>query len=105
MQARTQIVPVQLPNGQIIQVDTTVLGGEEDVAFSIFTFDGVTEVLEGISAAIVGTLEKVKPRKATIEFGLEVAVESGKLTALLVKGAGKGSLKIALEWSGESLSA
>jgi hypothetical protein len=43
-------------------------------------------------------LKKVKPKKASVEFGLEVAVESGKLTTLLVKGTGTANLKIALEW-------
>jgi hypothetical protein len=42
-------------------------------------------------------LEKVKPKKASVEFGLEVAVESGKLTTLLVKGASTANLKITLE--------
>jgi hypothetical protein len=35
-----------------------------------------------------------------VELGLELAVKSGRLTGLLVEGAGSGSLKVTLEWGG-----
>jgi hypothetical protein len=34
-------------------------------------------------------------------LGLEVGLESGNLTALLVKGTGTANLKLILEWGGE----
>jgi len=37
-----------------------------------------------------------------VEFGLEVALESGQLTAVLVKGSAKANLKITLEWASNS---
>lgn len=37
-----------------------------------------------------------------MEFGLEVALESGQLTAVLVKGSAKANLKITLEWASNS---
>jgi hypothetical protein len=40
----------------------------------------------------------VKPKKATVKFGMELAIESGQLTAVIVKGSGKGNLEITLEW-------
>jgi len=49
---------------------------------------------------INATISKVQPKKATVEFGVEVRVKSGKLTALIVEGEGKGNLKITLEWGG-----
>jgi Trypsin-co-occurring domain 1 len=67
------------------------------------SFKEVTDAVEGIAESFVTTLRKVKPRKASVEFGLEVALEAGHLTALLVKGSGASNLKITLEW-GESSS-
>lgn len=61
----------------------------------------MTEAIEEITDQLNATLSKVKPRKATIEFGLEVAVEAGGLTALIVKGSGTANVKITLEWGGE----
>ena len=48
---------------------------------------------------VVTAVQKVAPTKASVEFGIEVAVEPGKVTALWVKGSGKANLKITLEWA------
>jgi hypothetical protein len=95
---RTEAIPVELPNGMIIKVEVAHTG-REDVAFTTLSFKQVTDALEGIVDAIAGTLQKVEPKKATVKFGMEVAVEAGQLTALLVKGSAKGNLEITLEWS------
>src|SRR5436190_22243705 len=100
MNVRTEVVPVRLSTGAAVPMQATVIGGEDDVAAGILSFERVTDVIRGISADIFNTLDAVQTRKATVEFGLEFAVESGKLTALLVKGAGTASLKITLEWDG-----
>ncbi|MDZ7622552.1 MAG: CU044_2847 family protein [Candidatus Competibacteraceae bacterium] len=98
MSTRQELIPVTLANGSKIRVAATMLGGEEDVAFKLLSFDEVTNTIEGIAGSLNAALQKVKPKKASVEFGLEVAVESGALTTLLVKGAGTATLKITLEW-------
>lgn len=95
---KSEVIKMELKNGTVAHVQALMLGGEEEVAFAIPSFEGVTDVIEGIADSIVDTLQKAKPRKASIEFGLEVALESGQLTALLVKGTGTSNLKITLEW-------
>ncbi len=97
---RTEIVKAALGDGTLIRIQATSLGGEERVAYSIPSFKEVTDAVEGIAQAMVTTLKKVKPRGASVEFGLEIGVESGKLTAMLVKGTGTANLKITLEWGG-----
>lgn len=100
MEAHSEIVQVKLENGMLIRVEATPLGSrEEDVAFSIRPFKEVTDAIEGIAQSIVSSLEKIRPQKASVEFGLEVGAESGQLTALIVKGSGKANLKVTLEWS------
>jgi hypothetical protein len=93
---RSQAIPVLL-NGTTIQVEATVQG-EEDVLAGMPSFDTVTKAIEEIARAIDGTLAKVKPSKASVELGVDIALESGILTALIVKGTGNASLKITLEW-------
>jgi hypothetical protein len=58
----------------------------------------VRDAIKGLAEVVHEALESVGPNKATVEFGLEVGVESGKLTALWVKGTGKANLKITLSW-------
>lgn len=100
LENRTETIPVKLPNGITVKVEVAQIG-REDVAVTTFSFKQVTDALEGIVEAIATTLEKVKPDKATVKFGIEIAIESGKLTAAIVKGSGKGNLEIGLEWEKE----
>ncbi|GAC1357649.1 MAG: hypothetical protein NVSMB38_40240 [Ktedonobacteraceae bacterium] len=103
MEARNEIIKAKLANGTTFYIQSTALGGEEEVAFTYPSFKEITPALEGIAETVVTSLQKVKPRKASVEFGLEIALESGQLTALLMKGTGTSNLKITLEW-GESSS-
>ena len=98
MAETTALVKAALANGSCLYIETVILNGEEEVAFTMPSFKEITDVLEGIADSMVTTLKKIKPRKASVEFGLEVALESGQLTALLVKGSGTANLKVTLEW-------
>jgi hypothetical protein len=102
METRTEIIKAELANGTILHIQATALGGEEQVSFTVPSFKEVTAAIEGIAESIAATLQKVKPSKASVEFGIEVALEAGQLTALLVKGSGTSNLKITLEWNESS---
>ncbi len=98
MKERTEVIKAKLANGTIVHIQATVLGGDEKATFTHPSFKEVTDAIEGIAESVVTTLQKVKPKRASVEFGLEVALEAGKLTGLLVKGSGTSNLKITLEW-------
>ncbi|MGK7880923.1 MAG: CU044_2847 family protein [Crocosphaera sp.] len=94
-----EIKTLKFTNGTEIKVEAINLGGETRVGVDdILDFDDVTNAIEAIATSITTTLDKVKPKKASVEFGVKVGVESGKLTTLLVKGSGEANLKITLEW-------
>ena len=109
----TKIIKVRLDESTTINVQAEDLGGEEYVEDlggeeyiasrlpSTPAFDEISSTIEGIAKTVVTTLRKIRPSKGIVEFGLQIAVESGKLTTLLVKGSGAASLKITLEWEGE----
>jgi hypothetical protein len=94
----SRIVKVNV-GGQMIAMEVTPLGGEERVADIPHNFEELTAQIESVASSLYGAIKKVAPKKAAIEFSVEAAAESGKLTALLVKGSGKANLKITLEWS------
>ena len=99
MEEQTEIVPLKVSDTVTIMAEATSLGGEERVGVGeILDFEGVTDAIEAIATSITGTLNKVKPKKASVEFSLKVGVESGKLTSLLTQATGEGNLKITLEW-------
>lgn len=101
---RDEVVSLKINGDSVIKVRASVLGGEQDVAnvAKFIQFKEVTDMIEKIADSTIETIKKVKPDKASIEFGIEVAIESGVATALLVKGSGTGNFKITLEWSKEN---
>jgi hypothetical protein len=98
-------VPLLLPNKTRVRVEVTPVkrAGDTDVSFEsvkeALANDNIQGAIEGIAEMVAGALKKVAPNKAAIEFGLEVGLENGNLTALWVKGTGKANLKITLEWT------
>jgi Trypsin-co-occurring domain 1 len=105
MERSLRIVRATLPNGFELQVEATSLTGgtERDVVaeegiIEALPLDSLGPAIESISQALWSSVEKVAPTKFEIEFGLEIAVEPGKLSSLLVKGSGKGNVKVSLTW-------
>lgn len=94
-----RIVRAKLSDDTIVQIEARGAGGETDVsARGALQFDGVVKAVESIAASMSEALARVKPDRATVEFGVDASVEAGALTALIVKGTGSATLKITLEW-------
>jgi hypothetical protein len=93
-------VPVQLPNGAVVKVEVASTG-REDAGFDVKQFQPIADAIEGVVQMIMTPIQKVKPKKATVKFGMELAIESGQLTTIIVKGSGKGNLEITLEWESQ----
>jgi hypothetical protein len=97
---QSNTVPVQLPNGAVVNVEVTNTG-REDVGLDVKQFQPVADVIEGVVEMIAAPIRKAKPKKATVKFGMELAIESGELTGVIVKGSGKANLEITLEWEAQ----
>lgn len=95
-------IPLELSNGRTVQVEVTPTG-RSDVAFDRKAFKEVTDTLESIVTDVAATIHKAMPTKATIKFGIDVGLESGQLTTVIVKGSGKANLEITLEWERSTL--
>jgi hypothetical protein len=100
MANRINIIPVSFEDGTIIQIEATMLGGEEMVAAKTggMSFDNVTKPIKKIAHEIAKIIKDVQPNKATVSLGFEVATSEGQLTALLVKGTATANLSVTLEW-------
>ena len=96
-ESRSETVPVQLPNGSIVKIEVAVTG-RNDVSFSAKEFKPIADMIEGVVQMIAVPIQNAKPKKATVKFGMEIQLESGALTAVIVKGSGKANLEITLEW-------
>lgn len=84
---------------QTVLMEVTLLGGEEEeVAGGLMSFEGVSAAIEALSSNLGKAVEKARPTRVALEFACEVAAEAGHLTALFVKGSGKATIKVTLEW-------
>jgi hypothetical protein len=91
---------VALPGGGDMLIEATDTGHalESPLSPALPDFSDVADTIVSLSSALGSAMEKARPSKATVEFGVEVALDSGKLTALLVKGSAKASFKVSLTW-------
>ncbi|MBW4614806.1 MAG: hypothetical protein KME21_16325 [Desmonostoc vinosum HA7617-LM4] len=97
MEFQTRIISVELTDGTNIRVEATPIG-ERKINFQTRPFNEVTVGIESLSKEIAETLQKVKPDKASVRFGIDIGIESGKLIPLLVKGTSTANIEITLEW-------
>lgn len=100
----TERISLELEDGHVIQVETEDMG-RSDVSLDRYAFKDVTEALEGIVEAVATTVNKARPTKAAVKFGVDVGVESGKLTAVIIKGSSRANLEITMEWERSKTSA
>ena len=100
-ETQTKVIPLKLEDGLVVYVESTVLPGDKDVAFSALPFDDFTKVIGKVTTSILNALKKVSPDKTNIELGFQVSVKSGKLSSVLVQGSGKANIKVTLEWNGK----
>ncbi len=107
MQNRTEIIPVRFEDGTIIQVQATLLGGEEEVAALKhgLPFENVAKPIRKIASEVAKIVREIQPDKASVQLGFEVATGEGQLTALLVKGTATANLTVTLEWVKEKKTA
>jgi hypothetical protein len=97
------IVKADIGDERFVQIEARRTSPEEDVSIKqILSFDGVVDSIQAISERLSEALKTITPDKAAIEFGVDVGVESGALTALIVKGTGSATIKITLEWDSGS---
>ncbi|MDD1425371.1 hypothetical protein MEO94_12925 [Dolichospermum sp. ST_sed9] len=102
MADKTTILPFQLSDGSIVNVEVTPIG-EQLASLETRVFQKATGIIKSIAEDVTGTLkdisETVKPDKFSVKLGLQIGVEAGELTALIVKGTGTANLEITMEWN------
>jgi len=97
MELQTKMITVELTDGTPIRVEATSIG-DRKINFQTRPFQEVTFAIESLTKEIAEALHKVKPDRASVKFGIDIGIESGKLTVVLAKGSSTANLEITLEW-------
>jgi hypothetical protein len=93
------ILEVAVGEGTTLQVVALDYGGAQDVAaLGPVSLDRVIDTIKDLAGSIKSAIETIAPERASVEFGVQVAVKAGKLSALLVEGSGQAFRKVALGW-------
>lgn len=90
-------IPIKLETSTIY-AEVTVLNEREPAAAGVPDIEPLFAQVGELAKQLREHLKKVTPAKTTIEFGVSIGIESGKLAALIAKGSAEANLTVKLEW-------
>ncbi|MGW6568529.1 CU044_2847 family protein [Streptomyces sp. NPDC054975] len=89
----------------VLYVEAERIGPESDLeglGDRVPDLSGVTRALSSFAGQLGQALHQAAPDRATVEFGCELGLDAGGLTALIVKGSSRANLRVTLEWTKSS---
>lgn len=89
---------VCLKDGSIFCIKMEEKPGFQNVGISELNFNDACNSIKQIGTEIYEVFQELKPKRGSVEFGIELSVSAGKLTSLVVDGRGKANFTIKLEW-------
>jgi hypothetical protein len=91
-------IPVVLEDGKTFRLEVRESGYQDVGVLDALPFDGFADILETLGRTLSSVVKKIGPNKASIEFGMEVGIEAGKLTAVVCQGKATANFTVKLEW-------
>lgn len=74
------------------------LDGLEGRGARLPDLSGVTTALASFAGQLGDALHRAAPDRAVVEFGCQLGLDAGRLTALVVQGSASANLRVTLEW-------
>lgn len=96
-------VQVQLPTGEVIWAKVAVDGPQNVASAGLQRLDveELGRTVQGLSASIHQAVDSLVPDEVEVEFGLELALKSGKVISMLAEAGATASIKVTLGWNGD----
>jgi hypothetical protein len=104
-ESASRLVPVYVDGlkvyvlAQEVGVPQEVPGEEHEIASRQPRLEQVVEGMAAFAKQIAGRLQETDAAKIAVEFGCDIAVESGSFIAVIGKASASSSFKVSLEWS------
>jgi Trypsin-co-occurring domain 1 len=95
------LVQVELPSGQVIWARVSSDGPADAAGGRVLhrlDMDELRATVAGVSETVRSALGQLRPDELNIEFGLELAMKTGKLISVLAEASGTASVKVTLGW-------
>lgn len=96
------VVPVELDGVRVTVQTADAGGGAADIADRLWDLYQVQAAITKLAALARDAIEGVAPDEATVEFGVAIKTEAGRLTGLLVSGGAEASFRVTLTWKRQS---
>jgi hypothetical protein len=95
---------VELPTGEVIWARVAVDGPQNVASGGLQHLDveDLSRTVHGVSTVLRQAVSDLAPDEVEVEFGLELALKSGKLISMLAEAGATASVKITLAWKGEA---
>lgn len=94
---KKRIIDVKLDE-DIVKMQVIDMGGEQDVSFIAPDFDKVMHSMAQIAKKLNKIVNTAQLSETEIEFGLSLAMKSGKISSIIVEGNGEATLKVKMKW-------
>lgn len=99
----TAFQSITLDDGEELFVEITPVNDTAETLVTGRAMEVGTDQVFGRIAKFAAKLKEIvevtQPDEAQIEIGVGFSVESGQLTAVLMKGIGEGNVKVSLKWT------
>lgn len=91
---------IELENGGIVKVLNTQISEESDVSDETMKgkFSEILPSITEVCSDFLEMLKKTNPTKASIQFGVDLGIESSGIIALITKANANTNFQITLEW-------
>jgi len=101
----TALVPLDV-EGQVVYLEVRELGSpapesgdEKEIFGRRLCLDQVLDGLLGLARAMGAKLQQSDASKVSVQFGCEVALETGTFVAVIGKASTKSTFTVGLEWT------
>ncbi|OQS15520.1 hypothetical protein B0T36_09750 [Nocardia donostiensis] len=98
----THIERVEMPDGTVIhaRVDESARTSTGvDVGLrDRFKLETLGPTIRSVASSVHASVDGLKPNRISVEFGLELSLDAGRVVAVLASGGAKASLKVQLDW-------
>jgi hypothetical protein len=93
-----EVLVATLPSGALLLIEGSGLGGSEQVAAKLPSLSDVLPVIREFSDQLGATLMASGAKSVTAEFGVSLALESGRFVAMIAKGSASVNLKVSMSF-------
>lgn len=96
-------IPLKLDDNTIVKFESSDSSREKDISNqrAIIEYEKFSLIIEKVARQTLEPLKKINAKKITLKMGVSLGVESGGITALIVKGIGNANIEVTIEWESD----